>query len=71
MRTGSILRRIQKMERVVLPGDGCFTLEALLRAMWREDPARCRAECRGSGGMSLLIPQFEREDVERARKVKR
>jgi len=62
------LKRVQKIEQRLSPGDGLFTLEELYRAIWREDRTRYRQMSTGhlGTGMSVLLPVFEREDAERA-----
>lgn len=70
MRALTILKRVRNLERQTLPSESGFTLEALYRSIWREDPIAYRklmADCPGSG-LGVLLPRFEREDAERARR---
>ena len=70
IKAGRMWKRLEKMEQRRSPGDGSFTLEALYRSIWRDDPDRYRsllAECHAQG-MNILLTRFEREDAESARR---
>ena len=51
-------------------GDGSFTMEELLRAIWRRDKKRFRKMAERRKIYGILIPQFEREDAERLAALK-
>jgi hypothetical protein len=69
MRWQGINRRLRKMENALRPThDGCYTLEELCRTWWRQDKVGYLENSKGSLSWPLryFIPQFEREDADRA-----
>jgi hypothetical protein len=66
-----VARRLQRLEAVhPVSRDGVIsiTLEDLLRAIWRDDKNKYVKSATENGFGAFLIPQFEREDAERARR---
>ncbi len=69
----TIWRRMRKLEKRFMPvSSNGFTLEELCRSVWREDQTYFREfAAESTFPISILIPQFEREDADRARRAQR
>jgi hypothetical protein len=71
MNARSIRNRLLRVEREIQPPDDVgFTLEELCRSMWREDKRKFLEMAKGTS-FNLFARQFEFEDAEHDRQMRR
>jgi hypothetical protein len=71
MNARNIRNRLLRIERKIQPEhDGAITLEALCRSMWRADKRKFLEMAKGTS-FSLFVSQFEFEEAEHERKMRR